>query len=615
MSDFISGNMLGQEIGNYRIVDRLGDGGMGSVYRAVDRMLDREVAIKVLRADLSRNGLLVERFRQEARALARLNHPGIAILHGLEQHNGELLMIMEYVRGETLEAIVHRSGRIAWERAATLCIAVLDALDHAHDMGVVHRDMKPSNVMLAHNGVVKVMDFGIARMKGHDRQTRTGHAVGTPMYMAPEQLKGLEVDGRTDVYAMGAVLFELITGEMAFNADSDYALMMKKLSEVPVPPSSMVADVPAEIDAAVMRAMATEPSDRFPNAMAFARELERILALRSSEKHATSRAKSPPMPAPETRLAMDSGSSVPADLRSGNTAGGVEPTRVATPETRVEANTPARELPAHDVAPTRVAGFSDGRSETMAKYLSDWRSYVAAAAILVAATLGMKFLRSSPEDRGSLTSSGSVALNNSPSPASDSTSTKPVGPAPETAGEDLASLRVAPGTGGVPRGTGPGGGSVRSAPPSNERPADPPASSEEKVAPPQSSQTVTSQAQVTNAPTPSREAIRDAICAVVDNALHELNQPDRAEALLAGSIKQDWVALAREKRISAGSSIDLDAQVDGSHAVATFASEINVRTPFGANRKRTGRFNAELRQDGEKWRVLRIQVLGSLSLK
>ena len=164
--------MIGRVVGNYRIVDRLGDGGMGSVYRAVDRMLDREVAIKVLRPDLARKEALVERFRQEAKALARLSHPRIATLHGLEQHGDELLMIMEFVRGDTLEAIVERSGRITWPRACELCIAVLDALDHAHDMGVVHRDIKPANVMLAHNGAVKVMDFGIARMLGRSRQTQ-----------------------------------------------------------------------------------------------------------------------------------------------------------------------------------------------------------------------------------------------------------------------------------------------------------------------------------------------------------------------------------------------------------------------------------------------------------
>ncbi|MCU0636913.1 MAG: protein kinase, partial [Gemmatimonadaceae bacterium] len=288
--------MIGTTIGNYRIVERLGDGGMGAVFRAIDEMLDREVAIKVLRPELARNAALIERFRQEAIALARLNHPRIATLHGLERHDASFLMIMEYVRGETLEAIVQRSGRLSWARAAELCAATLDALDHAHDKGVVHRDIKPANIMLATSGALKVMDFGIARLMGKSRQTQIGHAVGTPMYMAPEQLRGEEVDGRTDLYAAGAVLFELVTGRMAFEADSDYALMMRQLNDPPPAASSIVRDVPSVIDDIIQRAMAKRREDRFPHASAFREALESAIGSLAPPSRRT------PVPA-ETRLA------------------------------------------------------------------------------------------------------------------------------------------------------------------------------------------------------------------------------------------------------------------------------------------------------------------------
>ena len=203
-------------------------------------------------------------------------------------------MIMEYVRGDTLEHIVERSGRIAWARAAELCIAILDALDHAHDKGVVHRDIKPANVMLSHKGAVKVMDFGIARVMGKNRQTQFGHSGGTPMYMSPEQLRGEEVDGRADLYATGAVLFELVTGRMAFEADSDYRLMMMQLNDPPPRPSSLASDVPREIDEIVTTAMAKQAQDRFANAVVFKHALEQAIAAHGTRDRYARRPVSPP---------------------------------------------------------------------------------------------------------------------------------------------------------------------------------------------------------------------------------------------------------------------------------------------------------------------------------
>ncbi|MGQ0648413.1 MAG: serine/threonine-protein kinase, partial [Gemmatimonadaceae bacterium] len=270
--------MINATVGNYRVVEKIGDGGMGTVYRAIDQMLDREVALKVMKPELSRQTALNERFRQEAIALARLNHPHIAAVYGLERNGEDLVMVMEFIRGETLESIVQRSGRVAWARALELCSDVLEALDHAHDKGVVHRDIKPANIMLTRDGMVKVMDFGIARILGRSRQTRVGAAVGTPMYMSPEQLKGEEVDGRSDLYSLGAVLFELVTGRMAFEADSDYELMMKQLNDPPPPVRSIVSEVPETVEDVLQRSMAKRREDRYRHATDMRIGLQQALA-------------------------------------------------------------------------------------------------------------------------------------------------------------------------------------------------------------------------------------------------------------------------------------------------------------------------------------------------
>jgi eukaryotic-like serine/threonine-protein kinase len=261
--------VIGAQLGNYRVESRLGEGGMGTVYRAVDVMLDREVALKVLRRELASQPLLVDRFRAEAVALARLRHENIAALYGLDRQGDELVMVMEYVSGETLEARIARAGPMRWQDAIVVMRGVLAALGHAHVRGVVHRDIKPANVMVDAEGMVKVMDFGIARMMGESRQTRAGVAIGTPSYMAPEQLRGEDVDGRTDLYSAGALLFELLTGRVAFQADSDYALMMQQLNDPPARPSTIVAGIPRELDAVISRAMAKRPAERFATATQF----------------------------------------------------------------------------------------------------------------------------------------------------------------------------------------------------------------------------------------------------------------------------------------------------------------------------------------------------------
>jgi len=666
--------MIGTTVGNYRIVEKLGDGGMGAVYRAVDEMLDREVAIKVLRPELARNAALIERFRQEAIALARLNHPRIATLHGLERHSDSLLMIMEYVRGDTLEAIVQRSGRIAWGRAAELVAATLDALDHAHDKGVVHRDIKPANIMLSSSGAVKVMDFGIARLVGKNRQTQVGHAVGTPMYMAPEQLRGEEVDGRTDLYAAGAVLFELVTGRMAFEADSDYALMMKQLNEPPPAASSFVRDVPTVIDDIIFRAMAKHRDDRFVDANAFREALEDAMGARAAPARRT------PVPA-ETRLAAPSATPAPSTpslppTPSGATGDDVRPTtehalKAAPAETRLAppSDTPSGSSgsssapadagvaetryadPAHGAATpaTRLAGEAyatrvadsashDRGGASGASWLRDWRTFAIAGALFVTVGLAVRAMRPDvPKGPEVAERADSVVVAPDTARAVASASTDSL-PARER--ETSSSLLInAPSSRGgtAPVGGGDGGSKGRTVAPvgGNEKtPVEEKAPVQRERVPPPSERT--SKEPVTGGgnersepapppPAPPAETVNEAekesvaIAAIRDaiaGAAASLSGSNSgATSILGGAVQDKWASLMKEGRISMSPNGSPSVQLHGSRATAEFEASVNVRSPFGANKRQSARFAAELQRSGGSWRVVGLRPLGGLELK
>ncbi|HYW49016.1 MAG TPA: serine/threonine-protein kinase, partial [Gemmatimonadaceae bacterium] len=268
--------MIGERIGHLRVIASIGVGGMGAVWHAVDELLDRHVALKVIRPELMSRPGLAERFRSEAIVLARLQHPCIAALYGLEKRGDEFVMVMEYVDGETLDNRIAVQGRLTWPEATRITRAVLDALDHAHESGVIHRDIKPANVMITRAGRVKVMDFGIARLVGAQRQTRTGAAVGTPSYMSPEQLLGQEVDGRADVYAVGTLLYELTTGHLPFEVEGDYLRMIAQLQQIPAAPSTHDPHLPSGLDAIIARALQKEPDDRFATSGDFRDALEEL---------------------------------------------------------------------------------------------------------------------------------------------------------------------------------------------------------------------------------------------------------------------------------------------------------------------------------------------------
>jgi len=266
--------MIGRTIGKYRIIGQLGRGGAGVVYKAVDETLHRDVAIKTLNPDLA-NSEVMTRFRAEATILARLNHPQIATIFELFRDDSDLLMVMEFVRGETLDRFSERLGPLAPERAAYLIDLILSALEHAHRAGVVHRDVKPANVMVTDEGGVKIMDFGIARVLGADQRTVDFRLMGTPAYMSPEQVLGEEVDGRSDLYSVGVLFYRLLTGALPFAADTALAMLQRQIRDTPIPLEAHRNALPDWCNEIVQRALAKSPADRFQSAEEFREALAR----------------------------------------------------------------------------------------------------------------------------------------------------------------------------------------------------------------------------------------------------------------------------------------------------------------------------------------------------
>ncbi|MGO4814440.1 protein kinase [Cupriavidus sp. 2MCAB6] len=265
--------MSARQIGHYEIRTLLGRGGIGEVYGAFDTELERDVAIKTLRPELSLDKAFLERFRAEATSLAKLNHPNITTLYALFKDADTLCMVMELVHGHTLETVLQRIGQFTVRDSLAVIIQAIMGLRYAHKMGVIHRDIKPSNLMLTDSGTLKIMDFGIARIQGSQRLTQQGDIVGTLAYASPEQLRGHEGDGRSDLYGLATVLYELISGRLPFNATSDYELIRAQVETLPPPLASLCRDLDPGVERALMRALAKAPEERFDSVEDFGRAL------------------------------------------------------------------------------------------------------------------------------------------------------------------------------------------------------------------------------------------------------------------------------------------------------------------------------------------------------
>lgn len=261
--------MIGSVVGNYKIIDKIGEGGMGAVFKGVDLMLEREVAIKMLRPELARQPHIVERFRTEAVTLAKLNHPNVATLHSFFRQGEDFFMVMEFVRGQTLDEVIKTQGAMPCGQALEMFCMALEGIDHAHKMGIIHRDIKPANMMLTEIGSIKVMDFGIARVLGADRLTRAGHLIGTVEYMSPEQVRGEETDARSDIYSLGILLYEMLTGRVPFNSQSEYELMRCQIEDLPTPPRTFAPQIPVAVEQGIMRSLAKLREARYQSASEF----------------------------------------------------------------------------------------------------------------------------------------------------------------------------------------------------------------------------------------------------------------------------------------------------------------------------------------------------------
>ncbi|MFT4200417.1 Stk1 family PASTA domain-containing Ser/Thr kinase [Gordonia sp. (in: high G+C Gram-positive bacteria)] len=268
----------------YQLGETLGFGGMSEVHFARDLLLNRDVAIKVLRADLARDPSFYLRFRREAQNAAKLNHPTIVQVFDTgeaQTEDGPLpFIVMEYVEGETLRDILRADGPLAPRQALTWMADVAAAMDFSHRAGIVHRDMKPANVMIDRTGAVKVMDFGIARAMNDTgaTMTQTSAVMGTAQYLSPEQARGLKVDPRSDIYSMGCVLFELLTGEPPFTGDSPVAVAHQHVHEDPPLPSDLRGDIAPELDSVILKAISKNPANRYQSAAEFRADLIRVLS-------------------------------------------------------------------------------------------------------------------------------------------------------------------------------------------------------------------------------------------------------------------------------------------------------------------------------------------------
>jgi eukaryotic-like serine/threonine-protein kinase len=269
--------------GRYELGGTLGEGGMATVFEGVDTVLDRPVAVKVLASRYATDTTFVQRFRREAQSAAAMNHPNIVNVYDTGSDDSTHYIVMELVEGKTLREVIAEDGPLLPERAAEIAEAVAAALGFAHERGIVHRDVKPGNIMITPSGDAKVMDFGIARATAGESLTQTATVLGTATYLSPEQAQGEQVDARSDIYSLGIVLYEMLTAHVPFEGESPVAVAYKHVREDPMRPSALNADVPDPLERVVLKAMAKNPENRYSTANDMRQDLARFLAGRPVE--------------------------------------------------------------------------------------------------------------------------------------------------------------------------------------------------------------------------------------------------------------------------------------------------------------------------------------------
>ena len=272
--------MVIEKLGRYIIVEELGQGAMGVVYKAVDPLIDRTVAIKTINLDLSRDELenFEKRFQREVQSAGKLNHPNIVTVYDVGRTEGVAYMAMEYLQGKELREILDSGVVLPVEKVVHIVAQVCDGLTFAHEHGIVHRDIKPANIMVMKNGMVKITDFGIAQVSSASR-TMAGMVMGSPKYMSPEQVVGQAVDGRSDIFSLGVVLYEMLTGKTPFVGENISAIMYQILNEEPVPPKAFNQNIPDSINYIILKTLAKHPDARYQSTKELARDLRKYKTL------------------------------------------------------------------------------------------------------------------------------------------------------------------------------------------------------------------------------------------------------------------------------------------------------------------------------------------------
>lgn len=262
--------------GRYEIHELIGVGGMANVYRCTDTIDDREVAVKILKDEYLNNEEFIRRFKNESKAIAMLSHPNIVKVYDVSFGDMIQYIVMEYIDGITLKEYIEMQGVLSWKEVVHFTTQILKALQHAHERGIVHRDIKPQNIMLLQNGTIKVTDFGIARFSDKATKTMTEQAIGSVHYIAPEQAKGSSTDGKSDIYSVGVMLYEMLTGRLPFEADSAVSVALMQLQSTPIMPRVINPDIPQGLEQITMKAMQKDPDNRYQSAVELLTDLERF---------------------------------------------------------------------------------------------------------------------------------------------------------------------------------------------------------------------------------------------------------------------------------------------------------------------------------------------------